>query len=153
MSTKLDFQLKLLVYQKQLELSFFQNVAKTTKRSFSLLYSICHQVQGHLHLDKSIVPWIESLITKQSVLFCPCVGYLLFWKIKKFGFFSIANPVLSYFRYIFAHCFTSIEKNKKERQGNKKNNNLILRKMIQAGLELTTPDSSGQCSNHCAKKD
>ena len=38
MSTKLDFQLKLLVYQKQLELSFFQNVAKTTKRSFSLLY-------------------------------------------------------------------------------------------------------------------
>ena len=56
MSAKLDFQLKLLVYQKQLELSFFQNVAKTTKRSFSLLYSICHQVQGHLHLDKSIVP-------------------------------------------------------------------------------------------------
>ena len=57
MSTQLDFQLKLLVYQKQLELSFFQNVAKTTKRSFSLLiYSICHKVQGHLHLDKSIVP-------------------------------------------------------------------------------------------------
>ena len=56
MSTKLDFQLKLLVYQKQLELSFFQNVAKTTKRPFSLLYSICRQMQGHLHLDKSIVP-------------------------------------------------------------------------------------------------
>ena len=56
MSTNLDFQLKLLVYQKQLELSFFQNIAKITKRSFSLLYSICHQVQGHLHLDKSIVP-------------------------------------------------------------------------------------------------
>ena len=56
MSTKLDFQLKLLVYRKQLELSFFDNVAKTTKRSFSLLYSICQQVQGHLHLDKSIVP-------------------------------------------------------------------------------------------------
>ena len=107
MSTKLDFQLKLLVYQKQLELSFFQNVAKTTKRSFSLLYSICHQVQCHFHLDKSIVPWIESLITTQCVLFCPCVGYLPFWKIKKFGFFSIANPVLSYFQYIFAHCFTS----------------------------------------------
>ena len=30
---------------------------------------------------------------------------------------------------------------------------LILRKMIRAGLELTTPDSSGQCSNHCTKKD
>ena len=108
MSTKLDFQLKkLLVYQKQLELSFFQNVAKTTKRSFSLLYSICHHVQGHLHLDKSIVPWIESLITTQCVLFCPYVGYLPFWKIKKFGFFSIANPVLSYFQYISAHSFTS----------------------------------------------
>ena len=26
---------------------------------------------------------------------------------KKFGFFSIANPVLSYCQYIFAHCFTS----------------------------------------------
>ena len=107
MSTKLDFQLKLLVYQKQPELSFFQNVSKTTKRSFSLLYSICYQVQGHLHLDKSIVPWIESLITTQCVLFCPCVGYLPFWKIKKFGFFSIANPVLPYLQYIFAHCFTS----------------------------------------------
>ena len=123
MSTQLDFQLKLLVYQKQLELSFFQNVAKTTKRSFSLLYSICHKVQGHLHLDKSIVPWIESLITTQCVLFCPCVGYLPFWKIKKFGFFSIANPVLSYFQYIFAHCFTSkLRKIKrKDREMTKKN--------------------------------
>ena len=122
MSTKLDFQLKLLVYQKQLELSFFQNVAKTTKRSFSLLYSICHQVQGHFHLDKSIVPWIESLITTQCVLFCPCVGYLPFWKIKKFGFFSIANPVLSYFQYTFAHCFTSkLRKIKKKDKEIKKN--------------------------------
>ena len=25
--------------------------------------------------------------------------------------------------------------------------------MIQVGLELTTPDSSGQFSNHCAEKD
>ena len=83
MSKKLDFQLKLLVYQKQLEFSFFQNVAKTTKHSFFLSYSICHQAQGHLHLDKSIVPWIESLITTQCVLFCPDVGYLPFWKINK----------------------------------------------------------------------
>ena len=30
---------------------------------------------------------------------------------------------------------------------------MILRKLIQAGFELTTPDSSGQCSNHCAEKD
>ena len=56
MSTKIDFQLKLLVYKKQLELSFFRNNAKTTKRSFFLIYSVCHQVQGHFHLDKSIVP-------------------------------------------------------------------------------------------------
>ena len=28
MSTKLDFQLKLLVHQRQLELSFFKSVAK-----------------------------------------------------------------------------------------------------------------------------
>ena len=156
MSTKLDFQLKVLVYQKQLELSFFQNVAKITKRSFSLSYSICHQVQGHLHLDKRIVPWIESLITTQCVLFCPCVGYLPFWKIKKFGFFSIgiANPVLSYFQYIFAHCFTSkLRKIKRKDKEIKKNNNLILRKMMQVGLEFTTPDSSGQCANHCATKD
>ena len=154
MSTKLDFQLKLLVYQKQLELSFFLNVAKTTKRSFSLLYSICHQVQGHLHLDKSIVPWIESLITTQCVLFCPCVGYLPFWKIKKFGFFSIANPVLSYFQYIFAHSFTSkLRKIKRKDKEIKIYNNLILRKMIQVGLEPTTLDSSGQCANHCAKRD
>ena len=47
---KLNFQLKVLVYQKQLELSFFQNVVKTTKSSFFLL-NICHQVQGHFHLD------------------------------------------------------------------------------------------------------
>ena len=154
MRTKLDFQLKLLVYQKQLELSFFQNVAKTTKRSFSLLYSICHQVQGHFHLDKSIVPWIESLITTQCVLFCPWVGYLPFWKIKKFGFFSIANLVLSYFQYTFAHRFTAkLRKIKRTDKEIKKNNNLILRKMIHMGLELTTPDSTGQCANHYATKD
>ena len=86
MSKKLDFRLKLLVYQKQIELSFFQNVAKTTERSFSLLYSIGHQVQGHLHFDKSIVPWIESLITTQCVLFCPYVGVFAILKNKKFGF-------------------------------------------------------------------
>ena len=49
--------------------------------------------------------------------------------------------------------YCKIEKNKKERQGNKKNNNLILRKMIHVGLELTTPDSTGQCANHYATKD
>ena len=73
-----------------------------------------------------------------------------------FDFFSIANAVtvLSYFQYIFAHFFTSkLKKIKKERPGNKKNNNLILMKMIIVGLELTIPDSGGQCANHCAAKD
>ena len=141
--------------KNQLELSFFQNVAKTTKRSFSLWYSICNQVQGHLHLDKSTVPWIESLITTQCVLFCPCVGYLPFWKIKKFGFFSIVNPVLSYFQSIFAqcHCFTSkLRKIKRKDKEIKKINNLTLRKMINVELELTTSDFSGQCAYHSATK-
>ena len=48
--------------------------------------------------------------------------------------------------------YFKIEKNKKERQRNKKNNNLILRKMFMEGLELTTPESRGQCPNHCATK-
>ena len=94
-------------YIKTASVIVLPKCCNTTKRSFFLLYSICHQVQGHLHLNKSIVPWIESLITTQRVLFCPYERYLPFWKIKKFGFFSIANPVLSYFQYIFADCFTS----------------------------------------------
>ena len=56
MSTKLDFQLKLLVYQKQLDLLFFKILRKHKVFLFSLIYSVGHQVQGHLHLDKNIVP-------------------------------------------------------------------------------------------------
>ena len=52
-----------------------QNSCQNTKCYFSLLYSICHQVQGHFHLNKSTVPWIESLITTQCILFCLYVGY------------------------------------------------------------------------------
>ena len=87
-------------------------------------------------------------------LVLPLCGVLAILKNeKKFGFFSNANPVLSYFQYIFAHCLTSkLRKNKKERERNKKNNNLILRKMFLAGLELTIPDCGGQCANHCATK-
>ena len=54
MSTKLDFQLKLLLYQGQLELSFFKNVTKHKVFLF-LFYSVGHQVQDHFYLDKSIV--------------------------------------------------------------------------------------------------
>ena len=46
-------------------------------------------------------------------------GISNFEKIKKLGFFSIANPVLSYFQYKFPQCLTS-KLRKKERQGNKK---------------------------------
>ena len=51
MNTKLDFQLKLLVYQGELELSFFKNVAK--HKVFLFLFG--HQVQDHFHFDKSNV--------------------------------------------------------------------------------------------------
>ena len=55
--------------------------------------------------------------------------------------------------YIRTLFYFKVEKNKKERQGNKKNNRLIPRKMIIVGFELTIPDSGGQCANHCATKD
>ena len=156
MSTKLEFQLKLLVYQKQLELSFFQNVAKITKRSFFLLYSICHQVQGHFHLDKSILPWIESLITTQCVLFALIWGISHFEKKNKkvwLLFHCKSSIVVLSIYNICAHCFTS-KLRKIKRKGTEINNynNLILRKMIIAGLDLTILDSRGQCANHCATK-
>ena len=38
-------------------------------------------------------------------------------KKKKLGFFSIANPVLSYFQYKFPHCFTSkLRKKEKDKE-------------------------------------
>ena len=53
MSTKLDFQLKLLVHQRQLELSFFKIVAKH-KLFLSVLHSVCHQGQDNFYLDKAL---------------------------------------------------------------------------------------------------
>ena len=56
--------------------------------------------------------------------------------------------------YIRTLVYFKIEKNKKERQGNKKNyNNLILRKIIFVGIELTIPDFGGQRANHWATTD
>ena len=86
-------------------------------------------------------------------LVLPLCGVFAILK-KKFGFFSIANPVLSYLQYIFAHCFTSkLRKIKRKDKENKSNNNFILRKMIHVGFDLTTPDSTGQCAYHCTMKD
>ena len=67
MNTKLDFKLKLLVNQKA------EVIVLQIKCSFSLLYSICRQVQGYL--VKRIVLFKERLITKKCVLIFPHVGY------------------------------------------------------------------------------
>ena len=148
MSTKLDFQLKLLVYQKQLELSLFQDVAKTTKRSFFLLYSICHQVQGHFRLDKSIVPWIKSLITTQCVLFCPYVGYLPCWKIKVWFLFHCKSNIVVLSIYIRTMFYFKIEKDKEIKK------NWFWGKWLSwVSNSRSLSDSRGQCANHCAKKD
>ena len=40
-----------------------------------------------------------------------------------------------------------------ERQRNRTKKKLILVKMFIARLELTSPDSGGQCATHCAMKD
>ena len=76
--------------------------------------------------------WVFAILKNKKV-------WLLFHCKSSIVILSIHICTLFYFK---------IKKNKKERQGKK----LILRKMIQAGLELTTPNSSGQCSNHCAKE-
>ena len=54
--------------------------------------------------------------------------------------------------YIRTSFYFKIKKNKKERQGNKKNN-LILRKMFVVSLELTIYDSGGQRADHYTTKD
>ena len=43
-----------------------------------------------------------------------------FEKIKKLCFFSIANPVSSYFQYIYEHCFTSRLRNIRMKDEKKK---------------------------------
>ena len=75
-------------------------------------------------------------------------GISNFVKLKKLGFFSIANPLLAYFQYIFAHCFTS-----KLRKIKKKDKEKIKYKMYSAGFELTIPDSKSWCFHHCAMED
>ena len=56
--------------------------------------------------------------------------------------------------YIRTLFYFKIEKNKKERQGNKKKqHNLILRKMFVVGRELEILDSGGQRADHYTTKD
>ena len=70
----------------------------------------------------------------------PLCVVLAILKKKKLGFFSIANPVLSYFQYIFAHCLTS-KLRKIKKKDKEKINNLIRRNMYRSGFELLIPDA------------
>ena len=79
-------------------------------------------------------------------------GISNFEQIKKLGFFSIANPVLSYLQYKFPHCFTS-KLGKKGKNGEIKKIILDKEKRFCPGLELMTPGSRGQRSNHFAMED
>ena len=70
MSTRLDFQLKLLVYQKQLELSFFQNVAKKQSVPFSSYIVFVIRCKVIINLMKALY-----LVAKQETLTPP--GHLV----------------------------------------------------------------------------
>ena len=73
------------------------------------------------------------------------------WKIKQHDLFSITHLVLSYFLYIFAHCFTSklIQIKRKDKAIKK----TLIRKMYNPGLEFTTPYYRARCSNNFAMEE
>ena len=83
MSTKLDFQLKLLVHRRQLELSFFKIVAKhilflfrLTGISYIVLVirvKIIFISIKALYLEKKACKLID--VSMLCVLLCPYVGY------------------------------------------------------------------------------
>ena len=152
MSTKVDFQSKLLVYQRQLELSFFKNVAKhnCTNCSFSVLFSVVHQGQDYSYLDKSIVSWIESLIdvTTSMCLIVPLRGVLA--TLKKWKSLASFPLQILYYRTFNINSHIVLLRNweKKEKQGNKKKS-LIRKKGIvrdsnswPLGLEATALTTS-----------
>ena len=70
-------------------------------------------------------------------------------KNKTADLFSITNQVLSYFLYIFAHCFTSKLRQikRKDKEIKKNNNNTSMRKMWNLGFELTDLIFGGRSSN------
>ena len=65
-------------------------------------------------------------------------GISNFEKIKKLGFFSIANPVLSYFQYKFPYCFTS-KLRKKKKNKEIKNNNFFYKENGYSGIRTHDP--------------
>ena len=105
-----------------------QKCCQNTKCSFSLLYNIGDQVQGHFHFDKSIVSWKESLITTQCVLFYPYHMWGMSKNKTAWPLFHYRSGVVVLSIYIRTLFYFNIETNKKDkekkgqikRQGNKK---------------------------------
>ena len=105
-----------------------QKYCQNTKCSFSLLYNIGNQVQGHFHLDKSIVSWKESSITMQCVLFCPYHMWGMSKNKTACPLFHCRSGVVVLSIYIRTLFYFNIEANKKDkeikgqikRKGNKK---------------------------------
>ena len=61
--------------------------------------------------------------------------------------------MLSYFLYIFAHCFISKLRQIKRKDKEIKKTKTLIRKMNNPGFELTTSSSTGRRSNHFAMED
>ena len=126
-----------------------QSVPFSSYIVFVIKYKVIFISKMHCALNR-------KLDNHSMCLVFPLCGAFAILKNKNVWLFSTANPVFPYFQYIFAHCFTSkLRKITKKDKEIKKIYiyNLILRKMIIVGLELTIPDSRGQCANHCATKD
>ena len=96
-----------------------------TNCSFSVLYSVGHQSQDNFYLDKSIVSWIESLqidrCNHAMCLIVPLFGLLAILKKKSLASFPLQIRYCRTFN-INSHSVLLRNWEKKERQGNKKNN-------------------------------
>ena len=72
MSTKLDFQLKVLVHQQQLELSFFKNVAKTQSVPFpshkGIRFKVIFILINALYLEKEA--WWPRNVSYLALIKC-----------------------------------------------------------------------------------
>ena len=118
MSTKFWLSVETIGNQKSKSYRSSRMLPKPQSVPFSSYIVIFHQVQGHFHLDKGIVTWIESLITTQCVLFYPLCGILDILKNKKVWLlFHCKSSIVVLSIYIFAHCFTSKLKKKIKRKG------------------------------------
>ena len=87
--------------------SFFQNVAKS--QSLPVPSYIVFVIRCNVIFISIKALYIDEKARNHTMcLVLPLCGVLAILKNKKkFGFFSIANLVVSYFEYIFEHRFTS----------------------------------------------